>query len=103
MLKRIMEGIAVGIRPLGEDRSYPSQDDAQYAADIYNVLNSISTGGAGQEARKANEKLWAIYKEYFDYACGDKSPWKFDRKGKGGMWANVKVVYDKDKAENLGI
>jgi len=81
---------------LNEAKKYPSQDEAESMSDWYDAVNGISL--FGNEVRAEFDKADKIRIKLHLKIFGDKSPWSLDRKGN-----KTKVVWDKHKAEKLGL
>jgi len=83
-----------------EGKKYPNQYSAETVADIANFLNSkLSTSGADKEVIDGVAKMDKIKQQLWQFAFGDKSPWKAER---GKNW-QIKIKWDKYKAEQLGL
>lgn len=81
-------------------RKYPSQYDAQVLLDIMNA-KGVYTGAATGAFRKLGEDFNSMPKNWgklYDKAFGEKSPWTYETNK-----AVRTIVWDKDKAEKLGI
>lgn len=81
-------------------RSYPSEQDANFLAELTNALNTVYTGGSSMGSRMIDE-ITKIRLSKWDEVFGDKSPWITVRSKRKGKLMDVK--WDDAKAEKLGI
>lgn len=79
--------------------SYPSQNDAEFVAELLSFLDSSFRGGITTPIADVFKKLEHIRIETFEYAFGKNSPWKYDARKKGSR----RVIWDDKKAAKLGI
>jgi hypothetical protein len=77
---------------------HPTQDEVERINEFIDFLDSFSWGLSGK-AKELFSKLEKHRAPYFNYAFGDKSPWKRDINKKGSK----KVQWDNEKAKKLGI
>jgi len=86
------------LKEIDEQKKYPSQYDAEIYAEWFDFVNGLSFGGVSPEVKDAFDKANKIRMSLHDKIFGDKSPWAMKRAG-----SKVKVVWDKNKAKNLGL
>lgn len=94
----VREMIVEEFGKLNEAKNYPSQEDAEAMAEWFNLMNEHYSGAASNEVKSAINKAESIRIKLHKKIFNDKSPWAImSRRGK------AEVVWDKDKAEALGL
>lgn len=86
------------LQSLNERKDYPSQHDAEAMLTWLEASETVWFGGASSEIRSAFNKADDIRLKLHAKIFGDDSPWSIERRGK-----KAKVVWDKHKAERLGL
>ena len=81
------------ITELNEARDYPTQDEAEKISEFIDFLDEFSWGLSGK-ARELYGKIEKFRAPYFEYAFGDKSPWRRNMNKKGAK----RVEWDEKKA-----
>lgn len=77
---------------------YPTQYDAEFLVEYMQNIQSMSSGGLSSDMMKLYNKINTIHQPMWQKVFGDKSPWSVDTSKR-----KPKVVWDKAKAENLGL
>lgn len=96
-LQRIADLAGVQNR-IDEGVKYPPQYDAEYLIEYTQAVQGLSAGGLSPQMQKLHQKIQSIHQKEWQRVFGDKSPWSVKLGGR-----KPKVIWDKFKAEKLGL